>query len=41
MEAYERGLDEKMAIWASKKYKGHCIPPREEVSEDYKEANNI
>jgi hypothetical protein len=28
MEAYEKGLDEKLAIWASKKYKGNCMLPR-------------
>jgi hypothetical protein len=41
MEAYEKGLDGKLAIWASKKYKGHCMPPREDVLEDYQKANNI
>jgi hypothetical protein len=40
MEAYEKGLDGKLAIWASKKYKGHCMPPREDILEDYNKGNN-
>jgi hypothetical protein len=40
MEAYEKGLDGKLAIWASKKYKGHRMPPREEILEDYETNNN-
>jgi len=40
MEAYEKGLDGKLAIWASKKYKGHRLPPREDILESYDNENN-
>jgi hypothetical protein len=35
MEAYEKGADGKLAIWASKTYKGHRMPPKEDMLADY------
>ena len=40
MLVYEKELDRKLAIWASKKYKGHHMHPREDILEDYNKGNN-
>ena len=37
MEAYKRGVDGKLAMWAQKTqtYKGHWMPPAEGILVDY------
>jgi len=35
MEAYEKGADGKLAIWASKKYWGHHMHPKDDMLADY------
>ena len=35
MEAYEIGLGDKLAMWAQKTYKGHRMPPAENILVDY------
>jgi hypothetical protein len=35
MEPYEKGADGKLAIWASKTYRGHRMPPKEDMLADY------
>jgi len=39
MEAYEKGADGKLAIWASKTYKGHRMPPKEDMLADYNQKH--
>ena len=39
MDAYEKGLDGKQAMWASKKYRGHRVLP-ERILEEYNKENN-
>jgi hypothetical protein len=34
MEVHEWG-DGKLAIWALKAYRGHCMPPKEDMLADY------
>jgi hypothetical protein len=35
MEAYETGVDGKLAMWAQKTYKGHRMPPAKDILADY------
>jgi len=35
MEAYETGIDGKLAMWAQKTYKGHCMPLEKDILADY------
>ena len=35
MKAYKKGADGKLAIWASKTYRGHYMPPKEDMLADY------
>jgi len=39
MDAYEKGLDGKQAMWASKKYQGHRVLP-EKILEEYNSITN-
>ena len=39
MDAYEKGLDGKQAMWASKKHQEHRVLP-ERILEEYNKANN-
>jgi len=41
MDAYAYGADGKLAIWASKTYKGHRMPPKEDMLVDYNKKHNI
>jgi hypothetical protein len=41
MDAYTNGADGKLAIWASKTYKGHHMPPKEDMLADYNKKHNI
>ena len=34
-ETYETGIDWKLAMWAQKTYKGHCMPPAKDILADY------
>lgn len=38
MDAYNRGLTGRQAVWANKKYHGHCILP-ESIMEDLDAAD--
>jgi hypothetical protein len=40
MEAYANGADGKLAMWASKTYKGHRMPPKEDMLADYNKKYN-
>jgi hypothetical protein len=40
MEAYEKGADGKLAIWASKTYQGHCMPPKDDILAAYNRNNH-
>jgi hypothetical protein len=40
MEAYANGADGKLAMWASKTYKGHRMPPKEDMLADYNKKHN-
>jgi hypothetical protein len=40
MDAYRCGLDRKQAVWASKKFKGHCVLP-ERLMKDLDNAGII
>ncbi len=33
MSAYDHGLNGKQAVWAAKKYKGHCVLPSKILEE--------
>jgi len=39
MEAYERGVDGKLAMWAQKTYKGHHMPLAEDILADYNKTH--
>jgi hypothetical protein len=39
MDAYEKGADGKLAMWASKQYKGHRMPPKEDMLTEYNKTN--
>jgi hypothetical protein len=34
----KEGADGKLAIWASKTYRGHCMPPNEDILADYNQS---
>jgi hypothetical protein len=37
---YEKEADDKLAIWASKTYWGHHMPPKDDMLADYNQNNN-
>ena len=38
MDAYDGGLDEKQAVWAAQKYRGHQVLPHNIIEEMSKEG---
>ena len=40
MDAYQKGLNGKQAVWASKKYRGHKVLP-ESIMMELEEANVV
>ena len=40
MESYEKGADGKLARSASKTYRGHHMPPKEDMLADYNQNNS-
>lgn len=41
MEAYDKGADGKLAIWASKTYQGQVMPPKQKMLAEYNDVMYI